>query len=181
MEFTFEKTPLPGVLLVRPEARPDHRGWLSETYRFSAFAPHGAPGCFRQENLSFSRRNVLRGLHYQSRPHAQSKLVSCLSGAVYDVAVDIREGAPTFGKWFAAELNAENRLMIYLPPGFAHGFQVLGENALVSYRCDREYVAGAERGIIWNDPCLGIEWPCRQPVLSDRDRRHPPLAAAEKQ
>ena len=170
----IRQTQLPGVLVFEPVVHRDDRGHLFESYRLDAAAAAGLPP-FVQENQSLSARNTLRGLHYQlDRP--QAKLVRVLQGAVFDVAVDIRRGSPTFGQWVAETLSAENRLQLYLPPGFAHGFLALEEPSEVLYKCS-DYYSGAadQRGILWNDPALAIPWPCDGPLVSVKDGSLPPL------
>jgi len=146
-----------------------------ETYKHSDFASNGIREYFVQDNYSRSSRGVLRGLHYQRNPYAQGKLVQCLKGRIFDVAVDMRKGSPTFGKWAGVELSEENILMLYVPPAFAHGFIVLSETADVLYKCTKEYAPESDRGIIWNDPDINIQWPVKEPILSDKDKRHPLL------
>lgn len=150
-----------------------------ETYKQSDFTGLGIARGFVQDNYSMSIRDTLRGLHYQKEPHAQGKLVWCLRGTIFDVAVDIRKDSPTYGKWVSCELSSDNSLMLYVPPGFAHGFLVLSEAAEVIYKCTDEYAPEADRGIIWNDPDIGILWPTRSPVLSEKDAKHPPLTLAD--
>lgn len=150
-----------------------------EVYKRSDFAAAGIPEHFVQDNHSRSAKGVLRGLHYQKEPQAQGKLVRCLFGAVFDVAVDIRKGSPSYGKWFGAELTGENRKMLYVPPGFAHGFLTLSDTADVLYKCTAEYAPRHDRGIIWNDPDIGIRWSITAPVLSGKDIEHPRLRDAD--
>jgi len=146
-----------------------------ETYCASVFAANGIASDFVQDNTSFSERGVLRGLHFQRPPKAQGKLVRVVLGEIYDVAVDIRPASPTYGQWVAETLSAENRRQIYVPPGFAHGFCVLGERAGIAYKTTAEYAPDLEDGIRWNDPQIGIPWPIAEPVLSPRDARLPLL------
>ena len=150
-----------------------------ETYRRTEFTAAGIGDIFVQCNQSKSTRGILRGLHYQNPPKAQGKLIRVLSGAIYDVAVDIRKGSPTFGKWTAASLSAENKKMLYVPAGFAHGFCVTSDEAEVHYMTSEEYAPECEAGIIWNDPELSIDWPISEPVLSERDRKWPVLRKAQ--
>ena len=150
-----------------------------ETYRRTEFTAAGIGDIFVQCNQSKSTRGILRGLHYQNPPKAQGKLVRVLSGAIYDVAVDIRKGSPTFGKWTAASLSAESKKMLYVPAGFAHGFCVTSDEAEVHYMTSEEYAPECEAGIIWNDPELSIDWPISEPVLSERDRKWPVLRKAQ--
>ena len=164
----FLPTALKDVILIQPDVYGDQRGYFYETYHQQKYATQGIGGPFVQDNYSRSVRDTLRGLHYQlGRP--QGKLVTVLEGCVYDVAVDIRKGSPTFGKWVAVELSAENKQQLYIPPGFAHGFCVLSEAAAFLYKCTDVYVPAEERGIHWNDPVLGISWPCTAPLLSAKD------------
>ena len=177
MPFVFETLDLPGVILGRPRTFGDNRGFFRETWKASAFEAAGIAGPFTQDNLSYSRAGTVRGLHFQRPPHAQGKLVQCVQGSIWDVAVDIRPDSPTFGCWAAAELTAEGGEMLYIPEDFAHGFQVLTETALVAYKCTREFHAASEGGIRWNDPDLAIAWPNPDAaVLSERDGASPWLA-----
>lgn len=179
MPFEFEPLDLDGVVLVKPRVFGDDRGFFLELYKHSDYLRAGIAGHLVQDNYSRSGRGVLRGLHYQKRPKAQGKLVTCLRGAIYDVAVDIRRGSPAFGKWVGVELSDENRHLLYVPPGFAHGFQVLSETAEVMYKCTDEYAPAEDRGIIWNDPDIGIVWPLKDPILSGKDAVHPRLRDAD--
>jgi len=179
MPFEFSGINIPGPVLVRPRVFDDGRGFFLELYKHSEFAAAGIQEHLVQDNYSKSAKGVLRGLHYQKDPRAQGKLVMCLKGRIYDVAVDVRAGSPFFGKWDGVELSEENRLMLYVPPGFAHGFQVLSDNAEVMYKCTSEYSPKDERGIIWNDPDMKISWPLPEPVLSGKDKLNPPLAEAD--
>jgi dTDP-4-dehydrorhamnose 3,5-epimerase len=162
-----ESLSLPGVLLVKPRVFRDTRGHLLEAWRESAYAEHGM-GPFVQDNVSVSRRGVLRGLHLQ-HPHAQGKLASALRGIVFDVAVDVRVGSPTFGHWTSAVLSAEQGWQLYIPPGFAHGFVTLTDDVVFSYKCTEYYSPDAERVVRWDDPAIGIEWPEADPILGPRD------------
>ncbi|HMK56902.1 MAG TPA: dTDP-4-dehydrorhamnose 3,5-epimerase [Dissulfurispiraceae bacterium] len=177
--FEFERLSIPDLVLVKPRVFGDDRGFFLETYKGSDFAGAGISEYFVQDNYSLSVKNVLRGLHYQKDPCAQGKLVRCIRGSVYDVGVDIRKGSPYYGRWVGVELSGENNLMIYVPPGFAHGFLVLSETAEVSYKCTREYSPDHDRGIFWNDPDLSIKWPGGSPILSSKDLRHPKLKDAD--
>jgi dTDP-4-dehydrorhamnose 3,5-epimerase len=161
-------TDIPDVLLVQPDVHGDERGFFMETWRRDEFARHGVDVDFVQDNHSRSGRGVLRGLHYQLK-NPQGKLVRVITGAVFDVAVDIRKGSPSFGRWVGAELSAENRHQIYIPPGFAHGFCVLSESADVLYKCTDYYAPGDEYGLRWDDPEIGIEWPGSDFLLSPKD------------
>ena len=171
-----ERTALPGVLILEPKVFGDARGFFMETWNRSRYAEAGLPGEFVQDNVSYSRHGVLRGLHYQS-PRAQGKLVHVLEGEVFDVAVDVRVGSPTFGRWAGATLSARNRRQLWIPPGFAHGFCVTGETALFCYKCTELYAPEHEGSILWNDPAIGIAWPLEHPTLSAKDAAAPPLAA----
>ena len=179
MPFEFQRLAIPAVVLVRARRLPDGRGFFRETFKQSEFAANGIDARFVQDNHSHSTQGVLRGLHYQKHPQAQGKLVGVVSGEIFDVAVDIRKGSPTFGKWVAQTLSAENSLMLYVPPGFAHGFCVLSESADLVYKVTAEYSRELERGVRWNDPALGIDWPLRDPSLSERDLRLPVLRDAD--
>lgn len=168
-------TSLPGVLIVEPHVFQDDRGWFFESYHASRYAEAGLPERFVQDNHSRSAPRTLRGLHYQLK-HPQGKLVRCVRGAIFDVAVDIRKGSPAFGKWVGVELSQENKRQLYLPPGFAHGFCVSEVVSEVEYKCTEFYHPEDESGIIWNDPTIGIGWPVPNPILSDKDARYAPLA-----
>ncbi len=167
---------LPDVLIVEPDIFADARGAFLETFHGAKYAEGGIQGPFVQDNFAVSRRGVLRGLHYQS-PHAQGKLVSVTEGTVFDVAVDIRKGSPTFGRWVGIELSADNRRQLYIPPGFAHGYCVLSETAGFWYKCTDFYAPKDEHGIVWNDPTLKIGWPISSPILSAKDAAYQTLAA----
>jgi len=176
MPVSIEPTDLPGVVLVVPRVFTDDRGYFMETFKRSEFERAGLDLPFVQENHSRSSAGTLRGLHYQREPKAQGKLVRVVLGEIFDVAVDIRQGSPTFGRWVSATLSAENRLAIYIPPGFAHGFCVTSAEAEVIYKTTEEYAPEYEEGIRWDDPGLAIAWPVASPVLSPRDQRWPSLA-----
>jgi dTDP-4-dehydrorhamnose 3,5-epimerase len=162
------QTKLPRVLLIEPRVFGDERGFFMETYQAERYAEAGIPGPFVQDNLSFSQRGVLRGLHYQ-KPNAQGKLVHVLQGEVFDVAVDIRHGSPTFGQWVGYTLSAQNKRQLWVPEGFAHGFCVTSDTALFAYKCTRYYAPDCEHSIRWDDPEIGIEWPVQSPSLSAKD------------
>jgi dTDP-4-dehydrorhamnose 3,5-epimerase len=168
------RTRLEGVVLIEPRAFPDERGFFMETWNRARYAEAGVDAAFVQDNLSFSRRHVLRGLHFQN-PVAQGKLVCVLQGAVWDVAVDLRRGSPTFAEWEGFLLSAENRRQLYVPEGFAHGFVVTADTALFSYKCTAPYSAPHERSLRWNDPEVGVAWPVQAPVLSAKDAAAPLL------
>jgi dTDP-4-dehydrorhamnose 3,5-epimerase len=167
-------TKIPGVFIFEPKVFGDSRGFFMETWNFERYAQAGLKARFVQDNLSRSAKGVLRGLHYQY-PKSQGKLVSVVEGEVFDVAVDIRHGSPTFGQWEGVLLSAENKRQFYVPEGFAHGFVVLSEHALFSYKCTETYEPKNELTILWNDPAIGIQWPVMEPMLSARDAQGVPL------
>ncbi|MGR4874970.1 dTDP-4-dehydrorhamnose 3,5-epimerase [Pseudoxanthomonas sp. LARHCG66] len=169
------ETSLPGCVVVEPAVFGDDRGFFFETWNADRYGQQGLPTKFVQSNVSSSSRGVLRGLHYQW-PNPQGKLVSVLEGEVYDVAVDIRRGSPTFGQWAAVVLSAENKRQFWIPEGFAHGFAVLSERAIFSYLCTAQYDKAADAGVRWNDPAIGIDWPVSAPLLSAKDEAAPLLA-----
>ncbi|MCB0281006.1 MAG: dTDP-4-dehydrorhamnose 3,5-epimerase [Calditrichae bacterium] len=170
MPFEFKKLEIPSLIVVKPKVFNDNRGHFFESYKKSEFVNNGIIDVFIQDNCSKSAKNVLRGLHYQLPPYAQSKLVRCIQGHIFDVAVDIRKDSPTFGKWLGYELSETNMEMLYIPEGFAHGFVTLSETAEIEYKVSAEYTPAAERGIIWNDPTINIEWPVKDVLLSDKDK-----------
>ncbi|MCL6443688.1 MAG: dTDP-4-dehydrorhamnose 3,5-epimerase [Alicyclobacillus sp.] len=173
-------TELDGVFLIEPDVFEDHRGFFTESYNERKFRELGVDVTFVQDNHSYSAQaGTVRGLHYQLPPAAQSKLVRVVQGAIYDVAVDIRPGSPTFGKWVGVILSAVNHRQLFIPRGFAHGFCTLVPDTHVMYKVDQYYSKEHDRGILWNDPALAIPWPTTQAVLSDKDQRHPTLAEAE--
>ncbi|MBW1892781.1 MAG: dTDP-4-dehydrorhamnose 3,5-epimerase [Deltaproteobacteria bacterium] len=163
-------TALDGVLIIEPSVFPDNRGFFMETYNRDRYKAEGIETDFVQDNFSYSVQGTLRGLHYQF-PHSQAKLVQVLDGAIFDVAVDIRRGSSTFGQWTGAQLSGENKRQFLIPEGFAHGFAVLSKTAMFTYKCSDFYSPECEKGVIWNDPDIGIEWPVTQPILSDRDKK----------
>lgn len=167
------KEPIPGLWLLKPKVFADHRGHFYESYRTDFFSQKGLDIDFVQDNQSLSNKGILRGLHFQAPPHAQDKLVRVVAGAVLDVVVDIRKDSPTYGKSFSAELTAENFLMMFIPKGFAHGFETLSDNTIFQYKCSDYYAPSAEGGILWNSPSLNINWGIDQPVLSEKDTKHP--------
>ncbi len=177
--MNVDATPLPGVLVVTPRVFGDARGFFLETFHLEKYAKAGIPGPFVQDNWSHSSRNTLRGLHFQN-PNAQGKLVSCTRGAVFDVAVDVRVGSPHFGKWFGLELSPENKKQLWIPPGFAHGFVALTDDADFLYKCTALYAPDCEHSVLWNDPAIGIDWPTREPLLSKKDLEAPVLAKAPR-
>ncbi|NVJ00279.1 dTDP-4-dehydrorhamnose 3,5-epimerase [Myxococcus sp. AM009] len=168
---------LPDVLLLEPKVFGDDRGFFMEMFHAARFAAVGIPGPFVQDNYSRSAKGTLRGLHFQE-PQAQGKLVQVLAGAVYDVAVDVRRGSPTFGQWVAVELSADNRRQLWIPPGFAHGFCVVSDSADFHYKCTALYAPETERSVAWDDPDLAIAWPVSEPLLSPKDARAPRLRDA---
>lgn len=179
MPFEFTRLDMTDLILVAPRSFGDDRGQFRETYKHSDFVRAGVPEHFVQDNYSRSVRGVLRGLHYQLEPKAQGKLVSCIRGTIFDVAVDIRRGSPTYGRWAGQELSGENNLMLYVPAGFAHGFLTLSDTAEVLYKCTAEYSPADDRGIIWNDPDINISWSEKAPLLSSKDSLLPVLQMAE--
>lgn len=178
MPFQFSRLAIPDVVLIEPQAFIDERGCFMESYKRSDFVAFGIREEFVQDNHSRSTRGVLRGLHYQRPPRSQAKLVRVVVGEIFDVAVDIRKGSPTYGKWVGEILSAENRCMLYVPPGFAHGFCVLSKVAEGLYMASEEYSPEHEAGIIWNDPEIGIHWPIERPILSKKDAALPRLREA---
>jgi len=173
-------TKLPGAKLIEPAVFGDHRGFFMESYNEERFHQHGIRHKFVQDNHSLSAEvGVLRGLHYQLNPKAQTKLIRVTSGAIYDVIVDIRKGSPTYGQWQGFILSAANKRQLLVPRGFAHGFCTLVPNTEVQYKVDEFYSPEHDRGIAWNDPALGIDWPISAPILSDKDGKHPTLAEAD--
>jgi len=181
MPFTFTPQHIADVILITPEIFTDSRGFFAEAFKESDFQNAGLslPTRFPQDNYSVSHKNVIRGLHYQTPPSAQGKLVRVCQGTVWDVAVDIRAQSPTFRHWVAAELNEDNPAMLYIPPGFAHGFVALSDTVRLLYKCTCEYDPAAEAGIRWNDPDLAIAWPVSDPILSDKDQQLPFINQAE--
>ena len=169
-------TPLPGLLLIEPKVFKDNRGFFLELYRQRRYADAGIDVTFVQDNHSRSSRGVLRGLHYQME-HPQGKLVTVMTGEVYDVAVDIRRGSPTYGSWYGCVLSAADHRQLYVPAGFAHGFCTLSESADFLYKCTDYYRPEDEGGVLWNDPDLAIDWPIETPMLSAKDAAFPTMAA----
>lgn len=185
MSFSFESTNIKEVKIITPKVFVDERGFFFESYKASLFKLNDMPDDFVQNNHSKSTKGVLRGLHYQLNPKAQSKLVRCIRGAIFDVAVDIRKNSPTFAKWVGVELSGENKKMLYIPKGFAHGFYVLSDEAEVCYQCSEEYSPELDAGILWNDPEIGIDWSNNitgtppVPIISEKDRNNPLLKDAK--
>lgn len=175
----FEQKNIPGVLLCKPDVYRDDRGLFQETWHAEKYRSAGIDCKFVQDNRSVSGKGVLRGLHFQLKK-PQAKLVSCIHGSVYDVAVDIRSGSPTFGAWTAAELTEENAHQMFIPVGFAHGFCVFSERAEIIYKCTELYDPSDDRGLLWNDPRIAVEWPIDKPLLSDKDKNQPLLDDLER-
>lgn len=167
----IEETNIPGVLIIHPDLFGDSRGYFLETWNQQRYAEVGLNINFVQDNLSYSQQGVLRGLHFQN-PDAQGKLVYVIDGEVFDVAIDIRVGSPTFGEWVGNILSGRNKRQVYIPEGFAHGFCVLSETALFTYKCTDVYSPSNENGILWNDPDLAITWPLAKPILSNKDKQY---------
>lgn len=172
-----ETTALPGLLIITPDVFTDERGYFLESFQEKRYQEIlGADTRFVQDNLSCSKRGVLRGLHYQVPPFEQGKLVSVLRGRVLDVAVDIRFGSPTYGQYVAVELSADNHKQFWIPPGFAHGFVALEDDTLFAYKCTNTYSKEHDRGVRWNDPAIGIDWGVTDPIVSEKDGKQPVLA-----
>ncbi len=171
----FIKTAIEGVIIVKPQIFEDERGYFFESYSEQKFEEAGIATKFVQDNQSKSQKNVLRGLHFQSPPHAQAKLVGVVKGAVLDVAVDIRKGSPTFGKYVAEELTEENKTMLFIAEGLAHGFLVLRDDTIFSYKCSSFYNKASEGSLVWNDPALAINWGIKHPIMSAKDLAAPRL------
>ena len=172
--MNVKETKLAGVLVLEPDVFSDERGFFLETWNSARYENAGIQGPFVQDNISFSKKGVLRGLHFQY-PQSQGKLIQVLSGEVVDIAVDIRVGSPTFGHWVSEVLSDANHRQIYIPQGFAHGYCVISETAVFSYKCTDFYNPATENGIIWNDPDLNIDWPIKEPILSPKDKEYPRL------
>ena len=178
MPFTFTNLEISDVILIEAKSFPDKRGHFKETYKESIFIENKLPTKFVQDNFSHSTKNALRGLHYQKNPMAQAKLVTAITGEIFDVAVDLRKNSTTYGKWVGEILSSENHKMLFVPEGFAHGFCVLSDTADVIYKVNREYSPEHERGILWNDSQINIEWPISEPVMIDKDLSSPLLKVA---
>ena len=182
MPFEFEKQKIKDVILVKPKVFGDNRGFFMESYKKSEFAQNGIDVEFNQDNHSKSTAHVLRGLHYQANPHAQAKLVRCVKGRIYDVAVDIRPKSETFGQYVKVELSEENKQMLFIPAGFAHGFVVLSEEAELLYKASGEYAPQADRGVFWQDEDINIDWEIDfEPILSEKDKVQPKLKDINKE
>ena len=177
--MNFFATKLPGAFVIEPERFADERGFLARAWSAHAFAEHRLSAPFVECNISYNRRRgTLRGMHFQRAPHAQAKLVRCTRGAIYDVALDLRRDSPTFRRWFSAELTADNRTMLYVPAGVAHGFQTLVDDTEVYYQISERYSPAHARGVRWDDPAFAIEWPdATERTISERDRSYPDLRA----
>lgn len=173
MPFTFTNLDINGLVLVEPRVFPDDRGFFLESYKESDFIRAGIPFHFVQDNHSLSVRNVIRGLHFQRSPRAQGKLVRVVRGAMWDVAVDLRKDSPTYKQWLGMELSDENNRMLYIPPGFAHGFQALTDDVHLLYKCTVEYDSVCDGGIRWDDPDIGVSWPVPGPIVSEKDAMLP--------
>lgn len=180
MPFLFHRLEIPELILIEPVAFDDERGFFMETYKRSDFQANGITEPLVQVNHTHSIRGVLRGLHYQRRPRAQGKLVSVIRGEIFDVAVDIRGGSSTYGRWVGTTLSAANHRLLYVPIGFAHGFCVVSDEADVTYKVTgAEYTPAFEEGVRWNDPAIGISWPVEDPIVSAKDEQLPPLSEAK--
>lgn len=179
MSFKFEKMKIKDIIVITPEIHTDKRGSLTEVFKVSAFMENGINKLIFQENETRSKKGVLRGLHYQIKPYDQSKLIRCVKGKIFDVAVDIRKNSDTFGKWVGIEISSENKKMVYIPSGFAHGFYTLTDNAVINYKLSFEYFPEAQRSIKWNDPDLNIKWPEGDKLLSEKDKKAQSFKDAE--
>jgi dTDP-4-dehydrorhamnose 3,5-epimerase len=175
------KTELSGVFVINPKVFKDDRGFFFESYQYEKLRKEGVDIVFRQDNQSFSKEGTIRGLHYQKGSAAQTKLVRCLQGEIYDVIVDLRRASPTFGRWLGVVLSAENKKQLFIPQGFAHGFSVLSAQAEVFYKCDNYYSPQDEAGIRWNDPTLAIAWQVSMPCVSPKDNKLPYLKDVKPQ
>ena len=175
MPFEFKRLEIPDVILITPKVFTDERGFFMEIYQKEEFVKAGITGEFVQQNHSKSVKGVLRGLHYQKEPYAQAKLVRCIKGEIFDVAVDIRKNSLTFGKYVSAILSEKNKNMLYIPRGFAHGFEVLSRKAEVVYNVDNIYSKESESGILWSDHEIMVKWPIKRPLLSEKDKKWPPI------
>ncbi len=173
MPFTFKETPISGLLIIIPHVFSDVRGFFTETYKQSDFARAGIHETFVQDNHSKSSRGTLRGLHFQREPHAQGKLVRVTKGSIWDVAIDLRADSTTYAQWFGLELSENNKVMFYIPAGFAHGFVALEDDTELQYKCTAEYNAASDGGIRWNDPRLAIQWPIKEVLISPKDASLP--------
>lgn len=179
MPFTFKKLEIQEVILIEPKVFPDTRGYFAEIYKQADFSKLGISKPIAQINYSQSTKNVLRGLHFQKNPMAQGKLMQVISGEVFDVAVDIRQGSPTYGKWVGEVLSKDNLKILYIPEGFAHGFCVLSDTAIITYYCTNVYSPENERGFRWDDQAVKIKWPVSGPSISERDSKLPLLKSCD--
>ena len=179
MSFTFKKLNLPDVMLVEAKSFPDDRGYFKEIFKESSFIENEINTRFVQDNFSHSSKAVFRGLHFQKNPKAQAKLVTTLRGEIFDVVVDIRKDAPTYGKWVSEILSEQNHKLLYIPEGFAHGFCILSDEADVFYKVNQEHSPEHDTGFIWNDPEINIKWPIDKPIMSERDQKLPLLKSAD--
>ncbi len=179
MPFTFTKLSIPDVILIEAKIFPDDRGFFMESFKESEFVKNGIDTKFVQDNYSHSSKGTLRGLHYQKDPKAQAKLVIVLQGEIFDVCVDMRKNSPTYGKWIAEILSEKNHRLLYVPEGFAHGFCVLSDKVDVIYKVNNEYSSENDRGILWNDPDVNIDWPIQNPILSEKDQNQSLLKDAD--
>jgi dTDP-4-dehydrorhamnose 3,5-epimerase len=179
MPFSFKKLEITDVILVEPRIFPDDRGFFMESYKESEFIKNEINTKFVQDNYSHSSKGVLRGLHYQKDPKAQAKLVMVIKGEIFDVAVDLRKNSSTYGKWIGEILSEQNHRLLYVPEGFAHGFCVLSDEVDVIYKVNNEYSLENDRGILWNDPEVGINWPIENPIISEKDTNQPLLKNAD--
>jgi dTDP-4-dehydrorhamnose 3,5-epimerase len=176
--MNFRETAIEGVWVVEPERHEDERGFFARTWDVDEFARRGLDSGLVQCSISYNRRRgTLRGMHYQAAPHEEAKLVRCTSGSIFDVAVDLRSGSATFGRWVGTELSAENRLAMYVPEGCAHGFLTLTDDSEVAYQISAFHAPDAARGVRWDDPALGIDWPAEVLVINERDRSYPDFSA----
>lgn len=181
MSFEFEKLGIDGVILVKPKVFGDNRGFFMESYKKSEFIANGIDCEFIQDNHSKSTKNVLRGLHYQAQPKAQTKLIRCAKGKIFDFAVDLRPKSKTFGKWVKAELTEDNKHMLFIPENFAHGFVVISDEAEILYKTNTEYSPEHDRGVLWCDKDINIDWGIDNPILSDKDKIQPKLSEINKE
>lgn len=175
MPFEFKKLEIPDVVLITPKVFSDERGFFMESYDYKAFSGFGIKNEFVFDTYAKSSHNVLRGLHFQKGKSAQAKLVRCVHGRIFDVAVDLRKDSPTFGKWVGVELSEENKQTVFIPRGFAHGFYTISETSEIQYKMDNYYNPKEEGGVIWNDKILGIKWPAKNPIISEKDQKLPAL------
>lgn len=180
MPFEFEKLDIKDIILIKPKIFEDERGFFLETYKKDDFEKVGIKGEFVQDNHSKSKYGVIRGIHFQREPYAQAKIVRCIKGTIYDIAVDLRKNSPTFGKWLGVILSDKNHYQLYIPRGFGHAFCVLSDDAEIVYKVDNTYAPDYDGGVIWNDDDIGIIWPIRNPIVSEKDSRLPTLKELDK-